>query len=91
MDKETRQKIAELSREIDGLNTTLELVKTSNVLCFTTMDRSVEDTVTLEFKAFDGENVKNRIFAEAQGSTIKYLELKIEEKEKMIDSLIEKK
>ena len=91
MDKEIRQSIAELSREIDTFEQTLNLVKSSNVLCFTTMERNADETVTLEFNGLDGDNPVNEIFTTAQANTIRYLDSKIKEREREIDSLLEKK
>jgi hypothetical protein len=91
MDKEIRQSIAELSREIDAFEQTLNLVKSSNVLCFTTMERKADETVTLEFNGLDGDNPVNEIFTTAQANTIRYLDSKIKEREREIDNLLEKK
>ena len=91
MDKEIRQSIAELSREIDTFEQTLNLVKSSNVLCFTTMERKADETVTLEFNGLDGDNPVNEIFTTAQANTIRYLDSKIKEREREIDNLLEKK
>ena len=91
MEKDIRQKIAKLSGEIDALEQTLNLVKSSNVLCFTTMERRADETVTLEFNGIGGQQVVNEIFTSAQANTIRYLEGKIKDKEREIDDLLEKK
>ena len=87
MDRRKRQEISQISREIDLLENTLELVKTSTVLCFTTMDRSAEETVSVEFQSiFDGGNPeKNKILLESKKMMTDYLTEKIEELEKKID------
>ena len=58
MEKEERQKIAAISGQIDSLEATLNLIQTSNVLCFTTMDRGADETVSIEFNE-DGTTIKS--------------------------------
>ena len=89
MDKETRKAIATYSQQIDGLEKTRELIETSNVLCFTTMDRGPEETVTIEF---DGDNPSgtNSIFENAREGMLDYIDTKIEYLERKIDELSRK-
>lgn len=86
MEKETRQKIANLSNQIDSLEATIDLIKTSNVLCFTTMDRSAEETVSIEFVDND-QNGTNSIITNARNNMVTFLTNKIEALEKSIDIL----
>ena len=88
MDKETRQGISRYSQQIDNLETTIELIKTSTVLCFTTMDRSPEETVSIEFTA--GAKDTNWIIQESIDAMIAYLTDKIADLEEKINELLEK-
>ena len=90
MDKETRQAIARLSQKIDGLETTKELIKTSTVLCFTTMDRSADETVSIEFVENGLNSLTNGIIRDARIRMVEHLDGKICELETEIDKLIEK-
>jgi hypothetical protein len=93
MEKEDRQKIAKISQQIDNLAATRDLITTSNVLCFTTMDRSAEETVSIEFEVGD-ENVVNTftngIIRDARIKMIEYLDSKIYALDKEIDKIIKK-
>jgi prefoldin subunit 5 len=88
MDKETRQGISRYSQQIDNLEATMELIKTSTVLCFTTMDRSPEETVSIEFT--EGTEGTNWIIQESIDAMVAYLTDKIADLEEKIDKLIEK-
>ena len=74
MDKETRQAIARLSQKIDGLETTKELIKTSTVLCFTTMDRSADETVSIEFVENGLNSLTNGIIRDARIRMVEHLD-----------------
>ena len=89
MEKETRKAIAAYSQQIDALEKTRELIETSNVLCFTTMDRGPEETVTIEFDS-DNPSGTNSIFVNAEESMLDYLDAKIEHLERKIDELLKK-
>jgi hypothetical protein len=89
MEKEVRQKIAATSRQIDSLEATLELIKTSNVLCFTTMSRNADETVSIEFTE-NNTNGANMVFKHARDEMVQYMESKIAELEKSLD-FVEKK
>lgn len=86
MEKEVRQKIANLSNQIDSLEATIELIKTSNVLCFTTMDRSADETVSIEFTDNDSSGT-NGIITGARDAMVAYLTNKISMMEKTLDFL----
>ena len=88
MDKETRQGISRYSQQIDNLETTMKLIKTSTVLCFTTMDRSPEETVSIEFT--EGDKGKNWIIQESIDAMVAYLMDKIDDLEEKINELLEK-
>ena len=89
MEKEVRQKIAAISAQIDSLEATLELVRTSNVLCFTTIERNAEETVSIEFND-DNMNGANQVCKHAKDEMIQYMESKIADLEKSLD-FVEKK
>ena len=93
MKKETRQKIASISGKIDSLERTRELIKTSNVLCFTTMDRGPEDTVSVEFvddQPNDGQMEINGLIVVAKQKMLDYLGEKIASLNEEIDKITEK-
>jgi hypothetical protein len=93
MKKETRQKIANISGKIDSLERTRELIKTSNVLCFTTMDRGPEETVSIEFvddKPNDGQMEINGLIVVAKQKMLDYLGEKIASLNEEIDKIAEK-
>ena len=92
MKKETRQEISRCSQQIDNLEATIELIKTSTVLCFTTMDRGPEETVSIESVTSPTGEMRdtNIIISDAKESMIKYLEWKISELEEKIDEITRK-
>lgn len=89
MEKEERQKIAAISGQIDSLEATLNLIQTSNVLCFTTMDRGADETVSIEFNEDDSGGT-NQIFKHARDEMVEYIQGKIDELEKSLDFVIKK-
>lgn len=89
--EDARKKIASLSESIDRLETTVELIRTSNVLCFTTMDRGPEETVSIEFTEPNPDGSKlatNSIIKEARNKMISYLQEKIRKNEESIKTII---
>ena len=92
MKRETRKRIANLSQKIDNIEATRKLISTSNVLCFTTMDRGADETVTIEFTEHDPDGsyiTTNTIFKRAKEDMALYLDGKIKKLEKAIDEIIE--
>jgi galactokinase/mevalonate kinase-like predicted kinase len=93
MDRDSVREIARISNQLDSLERTLELVRTSTVLCFTTMDRSAEDTVSIEFKHSlseeEGESDMNRILWKAKEGMAEYLSGKIDELNGKIDKILD--
>lgn len=90
MDKKTRRAIANYSEQIDKLEVTRELIKTSDVLCFTTMERGPEQTVSIEFvtdKPTDGQMEINGFIVTAKQKMMDYIDGKIEELNKEIDKI----
>lgn len=89
--EDARKKIASLSRSIDELEMTVELIRSSNVLCFTTMDRGPEETVSIEFTEPNPDGSKlatNSIIKEARNKMISYLQEKIKKNEESIKTII---
>ena len=91
MDKEKIKKIVTIFNQMATLERTKELVETSTVLCFTTMDRTAEDTVSIEFRQYlsGGESATNKILHDAREKMVDYLSGKIEQLSKEIDKIIE--
>ena len=93
MDKETRKIIIETFQQVEGLEKTKELIESSNVLCFTTMDRGPEETVTIEYDPVkdikDGKmSPTNEVFLHARCGMTNYIDMKIEELNEKIDKLL---
>ena len=93
MKEEVRKAIAECSQQIDNLERTRDLISTSNVLCFTTMDRGPEETVSIEFvKNPDTSKdvVINDVICSARGGMVEYINNKIKQLNDKIDRIAEK-
>lgn len=95
MDKDIRDNIRKTitrySNEIDNLEMTKKLIQTSNVLCFTTMDRSPEETVSIEFSEHNADGSKmetNGVIKSARDAMVQYLDSKISELNEKIDKII---
>ena len=89
--EDARKTIARLSTTVDNLNATIELIRTSNVLCFTTMDRGPEETVSIEFTESNPDGSKmvtNSIIKEARDKMILYLQEKIKKNEESIETIM---
>ena len=92
MKEEVRKAIAERSQQIDNLERTRNLISTSNVLCFTTMDRGPEETVSIELV----ENPETRkdvainvAIKQAKDGMVEYINSKIKQLNEKIDKILD--
>ena len=94
MNENARRAIAAYSQQIDGLEVTRDLIKTSNVLCFTTIDRTPEETVSIEFTNTDPDDraaQTNAIINAARDGMVKYIEERITDLNEKIDKIFTEK
>ena len=92
MKEEVRKAIAECSQQIDNLERTRNLISTSNVLCFTTMDRGPEETVSIEFveKPETRKDVAINVAINlAKDGMVEYINSKIRQLNERIDKIAE--
>ena len=91
MKEEVRKAIAECSQQIDNLESTRNLISTSNVLCFTTMDRGPEETVSIEFVDYPtAKDVAiNVVIKTARDAMVEYINGKIRQLNEKIDKILD--